>query len=138
MIGLVIATHSKALAEATKEIAELMSKGLVPIIPVGGTGDEDNPFGSNAIAIADAIQQAYSPDGVLLFMDVGSSVMGAIQALELIPTHMQDHVRLCSGPVVEGAVIAAAQAACGSDLDQVFQDANNALQAKYTQLGVKP
>lgn len=137
MIGLVIASHSINLANAVKEIAELMSMGKVPIVPVGGTGDNENPYGSNSIAIAEAIQSVYSKDGVLVLMDLGSSVIGATQALELIPTHMRRNVWLCSGPIVEGAIIAAAQSACGSKIDQVLFDATNALDAKHTQLNIE-
>lgn len=134
MIGIVLAAHSMTLANAVKEVADLMSRGDVPIVPVGGTGDPDSPFGSNPIAIAEAIQEVDSEDGVLVFTDVGSSVIGVIQALEFLPDTTRGRVRLCPGPMVEGAVIAAAQAASGSSMEMVFHEASNALEAKAAQL----
>lgn len=130
MIGIVLASHSVALANAVKEVADLMSRGSVTITPVGGTGDPENPYGSNPIAIAEAIQATDSGDGVLVFMDVGSSVIGVVQALEFIPPSLRERVRLCAGPLVEGAVLAAAQASSGSDMSMVLHDATHALQAK--------
>jgi len=134
MIGIVLASHSIALANAVKEVADLMSRGSVAITPVGGTGDPESPFGSNSIAIAEAIQATDSGEGVLILMDVGSSVIGVIQALEFIPAALRDRVRLCAGPMVEGAILAAAQAASGSDLSAVLHDATHALDVKVAQL----
>jgi phosphocarrier protein FPr len=46
----------------------------------------------------------YSDEGVLVLMDLGSAVLSAKMALELLPAEMIDKIRFCGAPLVEGAV----------------------------------
>ncbi len=54
-------------------------------------------------------------------------------ALELLPEEVRTHVRVCPGPFIEGAVVGAAQASAGGSLDQVFNEAFNAIKPKVEQ-----
>ena len=46
--------------------------------------------------------------GALVLMDLGSAVLSAETALDLLPDETRERVMLCEAPVVEGAVAAAA------------------------------
>jgi dihydroxyacetone kinase phosphotransfer subunit len=134
VVGLVVISHSMELAEAVVALVNQVGRGRVQVVPVGGTGDPAQPFGSDAVAISKAILQAHSPDGVVVLMDLGSSVMSAELALELLPEEIRAGVYLCPGPLVEGAVVAGIQASCGSSVERVLAEANEALQAKALRL----
>ena len=47
MIGLVIVSHSKMLAEGVKELASQMGQNKVKIEAAGGLDDDDNPIGTD-------------------------------------------------------------------------------------------
>ena len=134
MIGLVIVSHSKMLAEGVKELALQMGQNKVKIEAAGGLDDDDNPIGTDPMKIEQAIRDAYSDDGVLVLMDIGSAIMSADIALDFLEDDMRSHVVLCEAPLVEGAIAAAAQAMSGSSLKEVIAEAKNALQAKIVLL----
>ncbi|NLH06703.1 MAG: PTS mannose transporter subunit IID, partial [Chloroflexi bacterium] len=58
-------------------------------------------------------------DGVLVLLDLGSAVMSAQIAVEMLPADVQSRVQLSEAPLVEGAIIAAVEASLGHDLDKV-------------------
>lgn len=130
MIGLVVVSHSKMLAEGVKELAMQMGQNKVRIEVAGGIDDEDNPIGTDPMKIEEAIRAAYSDDGVLVLMDIGSAIMSAEIALEFLEDDIRDKVVLCEAPLVEGTIAAAAQAMSGSDMKEVLAEAKNALHAK--------
>src|SRR2546423_2912030 len=96
-------------------------------------GMEDGSIGTDAARVMEAIQRAMSDDGVLVLMDLGSALMSAEMAIEMLGT---DRVRLSEGPLVEGAVAAAASARGGASLEEVLVEARGALGMKAAQLGV--
>jgi phosphoenolpyruvate-protein phosphotransferase/dihydroxyacetone kinase phosphotransfer subunit len=134
MIGLVIVSHSKMLAEGVKELALQMGQNKVRIEVAGGIDDEDNPIGTDPMKIEEAIRAAYSDDGVLVLMDIGSAIMSAEIALEFLEDDIRNKVVLCEAPLVEGTIAAAAQAMSGSNMKDVIAEAKNALHAKYVLL----
>lgn len=124
MIGIVIVSHSAKVAEGVKEMAEQMSQGRVTIAAAGGVDDET--LGTNAERILAALQQAYSPDGVLVLLDLGSAVMSAQVALEMLPEEQRQVIKLSDAPLVEGAIVAAVEASLGRSLEAVKQAAEAA------------
>jgi len=80
-----------------------------------------------------AIERAGSGDGVLVLMDLGSAVMSAEMAAEMLGD--SERIVLAGAPLVEGAVAAAASARTGADLDAVAGEARGALAAKTVHLG---
>ncbi|WP_405134223.1 dihydroxyacetone kinase phosphoryl donor subunit DhaM [Nocardia sp. NBC_01388] len=133
MIGLVVVSHSRPLARAAVALAtELLPAQAVRVEIAAGS--YDNSLGTDAVAVAEAITAADSGDGVLVLMDLGSAVLSAETAVDLLETPVQ--VRLCAAPFVEGLVAALAMAGSGADLEKVAQEAEHALTAKRTQLGV--
>ncbi len=136
MIGIVIVSHSKQLAEGVRELAEQMVHGKVPLAVAGGIDDPENPLGTDAIQVHQAIASVYSDEGVVVLMDLGSALMSAEMALEFLPQEQQAKVYLCEAPLVEGAIAAAVAAAAGCDIDRVIAEARGSLAAKAAQLSV--
>jgi PTS hybrid protein len=117
MIGIVIVSHSSKIAEGVTELANQMSQGRVAVIPAGGVDDET--IGTNAERIHEAIQRAQGGDGVLVLLDLGSAVMSAQMAIDMLPEEEQATVKLSEAPLVEGAIIATVEASLGHDVDKV-------------------
>ena len=110
MVGFVIVSHSQTLADGVVELTKMMADG-VPIRAAGGL--EDGGFGTSYEKIANAIEEIYSDDGVIVLMDMGSAVMTA----EMVVESLEDRkIQLLDCPFVEGAVIAAIEAAGGTPL----------------------
>lgn len=134
MVSIVLVSHSTDLSAAVKALADQQIQGRASIVAVGGSDNPFQPFGTDPIAIADAIQSVYSEDGVLVLMDLGSAVISGQVALDLLEPEKRAHVHLSSGPFVEGAMAAAVQASIGVDLDAVVREAEEAMQAKVVVL----
>ena len=130
MIGIVVVSHSPALAAAAVELAHEMVHGAGPVIEVAaGSG---GGLGTDATEVSAALARAASPDGVLVLMDLGSAVLSAELSLELsAPAY---RVRLSSAPLVEGLVAAVVRAAGGADLEVVAREAEAALAPKASAL----
>jgi phosphocarrier protein FPr len=135
VVGIVIVSHSAALAGAVVELAGQMGGGAVRIEPAGGMADGE--IGTDLELVRAAIARAAGPDGVLVLMDLGSAVMTAEMAAELAAAESDARVLLCEAPLVEGAVAAAARAGAGAPLDEVADEARSALGMKAGQLGIE-
>jgi multiphosphoryl transfer protein len=137
MVNLVLVSHSPSLVRGAAELARLMTQQSPLIIATAaGTGDESSPLGTNAEEIAKAMEEAFSEDGVLVLMDMGSAVLSAEMALEFLPPDKKAKFMLSSAPIVEGAVSAAVQASLGGTLEQVRAEAVGSLGNKAAQLSV--
>jgi dihydroxyacetone kinase DhaKLM complex PTS-EIIA-like component DhaM/phosphohistidine swiveling domain-containing protein len=91
-------------------------------------------LGTSATLIAAAIERAWSEDGVLVVMDLGSAVLSAEAALELLDEGRGERVLLSDAPLAEGAVIAAVAAGSGASLEDVAAEARRALEPKTKHL----
>ena len=111
MVGLVIVSHSAALAEGVVELAREMGGPEVAIEAAGGM--EDGSVGTDAERVRQAVEKVRSPDGVLVLMDLGSALMSAEMATEMAEPDGGPIV-LSAAPLVEGAVAAAATARGGA------------------------
>ena len=139
MVNLVLVSHSQSLAAGVAELARAMTQQSPIVIAIAaGTGDPANPLGTNPEDIQHAIEAAFSDDGVLVLMDLGSAVIGAEMALEFLPDEQRGKVRLCEAPMIEGSIAAAVQASLGGTLDQVMNEALGAIASKAAQLGREP
>ena len=132
MIGIVVVSHSPALAEAAVALA-LQMAGASPPRVVVAAGAGDGVIGTDAARVAAAIDEVATEEGVLVFMDLGSAVLSAEMALEFAET--QHEVRLSAAPFVEGLVAAVVLAAAGASLGEVDREAAGAMAAKSAQLG---
>ena len=84
MVGLVIVSHSAKLAEGVVELARQMGGKDVAIEAAGGMADPPGEIGTDMAVVMAAIERAASPDGVIVLMDLGSAVMSAEMAVEMI------------------------------------------------------
>ena len=134
MIGIVVVSHSRALARAAVGLAEEMLQGRrVPIVIAAGLDEET--FGTDAVQIHDALLEAdQDGDGVVVLMDLGSAVLSAELALELLDDDARARVLLCPAPLLEGLIVAAVAAVAGAGRAEVAAEAVNALAGKQSQL----
>ena len=130
-VNLVIVSHSAQLAEGTAELARQMGGDEVAIEPAGGL--DDGSIGTDAERVRAAIERVRSPDGVLVLMDLGSALMSAEIAVELLEED-GGPVALSGAPLVEGAVARRARARGGAELAEVATEARGALAMKTSQL----
>ena len=82
-VGLVVVSHSRALALAAVALAAEMLHGRPLRIEVAA-GLDDTTFGTDAVSIMQAIERADGPAGVVVLMDLGSAVLSAELALDLL------------------------------------------------------
>ncbi|MCL2316961.1 MAG: dihydroxyacetone kinase phosphoryl donor subunit DhaM [Actinomycetia bacterium] len=134
MIGIVVVSHSRALARAAVGLAaEMVAEEARPQIEVAA-GLDETTFGTDAAAIAEAITAVDSPDGVLVLLDLGSAILSAQMALEFIDPDLAGRTRLTPAPLVEGLVAAVVTASVGGTLDETATEAEAGLMAKREQL----
>lgn len=123
MIGIVLVSHSKKITDGIKEMIEEMTgvSDKVSIASCGGT--DDGRMGTNAIAILEAITSYESAEHVYLFADIGSAILSAEMAMELIEDEaLQEKVELVDCPLVEGAFAAAIQASVGGTKEDILRE----------------
>ncbi|MDR1828748.1 MAG: phosphoenolpyruvate--protein phosphotransferase [Methylobacteriaceae bacterium] len=134
-VALVLVSHSNALAEAVAALAGQMTGGRVDIVTAAGAGDDGTLFGTDAVKIMEAIERVNRPEGVLVLLDLGSALLSADMALDLIEPEVKANVRVLPCAFVEGAVTAAASAASGAGVDEVAAEALKSLAPKEAHLG---
>ena len=125
MVGLVIVSHSWKIAEGIKDLTDQVAPTHKGIICAGGL--EDKSIGTDAIRISEAIKEANDGDGVVLLADLGSGVMSAETAIELLEDE-DIRAKLADAPIVEGSIAAAVTAATGSNFEQVIAAAEQTRQ----------
>ncbi|NDL63853.1 dihydroxyacetone kinase phosphoryl donor subunit DhaM [Acerihabitans arboris] len=135
MVNIVVVSHSLLLAQGVAQLAEQMIQGGCRLAIAAGVDDEAHPIGTDAVKVMEAIASVDDPAGVLVLMDLGSALLSAETALELLDRDMAQRVRLCAAPLVEGTLAAVVAASAGGDLPRVTTEALGALAAKARQLG---
>lgn len=115
-VGLVVVSHSGALAEGVAELAGQMAPSVV-IAPAGGA--DEGGLGTSMDKVVAALEGAETGDGVVVLYDLGSARMTAEMALELLDDERRERTRLVDAPVVEGALAAATTAEGGGDVAAV-------------------
>jgi len=129
-VGLVVVSHSRTLARSAVALAAEMLHGRPLRIEVAA-GLDESTFGTDAVAIMEAIERADSPAGVVVLMDLGSAVLSAELALDLLQDpSLRARVTLSPAPLVEGLVVAAVAAAGGASRAEVAAEARDALMGK--------
>src|SRR3954452_7286665 len=133
-VGIVVVSHSRALATAALGLAGEMLHGRPVNIEVAA-GLDESTFGTDAVKVKDAIEKVDGPAGVVVLMDLGSAVLSAELALDLLedPT-ARERVLLSSAPIVEGLIVAAVAASAGATRAEVAAEARAALMGKTAHL----
>ncbi len=120
MVGLVLVSHSATLAAGLRELIAQLAPD-VTVLTAAGT--EDGRIGTSPDAVAAALVEADTGDGVVVIPDLGSAVLSVRVALEDAP---DGKAVLVDAPFVEGAVSAAVTAGTGATLDEVVAAAEEA------------
>jgi phosphoenolpyruvate---glycerone phosphotransferase subunit DhaM len=120
-VGIVIVSHSPKVAEGASEMVRQMVGNSVPVAYTGG--NPDGGLGTSVDGIMAAIERAGSPAGVAILVDLGGAETNSEMAVEMLPEDRRGKVVVCNAPIIEGAVIAAAEASGGSSLAAVKRTA---------------
>lgn len=128
MVGVVIVSHSQKVAEGIREMALQMARPGQQIIAAGGM--DNGSIGTDVIKVSEAIMAANTGDGVVVMVDLGSAVMTADTALELLDEEIRDKVKIADAPILEGAISAVVEASLGSNLESVVETAQGARNLK--------
>ena len=126
-VGIVLVSHSAALAEGAAELAAQISGGTVAIIPAGGT--DDGGLGTSSAKVEREVKLADGGAGVLILPDLGSAVL-TVRVLLSEPGDLPTPVELADAPFVEGVVAATVAAAGGADIMAVRAAAEEARDAR--------
>lgn len=117
MINILILSHSKDLAKGLYDLTSQMASD-VKIDYWGGT--EEGELGSDFEKINEKIINLSSNDDQLIIIfDLGSSMMNAQMALEMLDPEVQDRLRLADLPMVEGCVDLAMQVQTGTSFEDI-------------------
>ena len=137
MVNLVIVSHSASLGNGVCELAQQMLQDSphCRIAVAAGLDDPDWPIGTDPVKVMSAIESVADASDIVVLMDIGSALLSAETALELLDPAIAAKVTLCPAPLVEGALAATVAAASGAGLAKVMAEAENALAAKRVQLG---
>ncbi|MBC7869714.1 MAG: PTS-dependent dihydroxyacetone kinase phosphotransferase subunit DhaM [Chitinophagaceae bacterium] len=117
MISIVIVSHSSKVAEGVKELAEQVSQKRIKVFAAGGV--DDQTIGTNVERIYEALLEATKDDGALVLLDLGSAILSAQMAVEMLPEDKQARVTLSEAPLVEGAIMASVEASLGHEIEKV-------------------
>jgi dihydroxyacetone kinase phosphotransfer subunit len=113
--GILVLSHSAQAARGIAEIASQMGGPDVPIAACGGT--EDGGLGTSVTEVLAALEDLLSrAEGVLVVPDLGSAVLTARTALEILGERA-NRVMIADGPILEGAFMAAVAALMGGSLE---------------------
>ncbi|WP_392563848.1 dihydroxyacetone kinase phosphoryl donor subunit DhaM [Orbus wheelerorum] len=121
MISLILVSHSKMITDGLKQMIDGMANNSnVNAISAGGITNGD--FGTNPITIYDAIMTELQSEKILIFTDIGSAVLSAETAIDMLESELQNKVHLVDAPLVEGAFITAVQITDLSCLNDVIAE----------------
>ncbi|WP_216380130.1 dihydroxyacetone kinase phosphoryl donor subunit DhaM [Arcanobacterium phocae] len=134
-VGIVLVSHSIQLAQATVELIGQIQSDKPATVAIAA-GSADGGFGTDAMAIMNAIEEVQSGNGVVVLTDLGSAILSADMALEFLG--YPDDVVMVGAPFVEGALAATITASNGGALADVAQQARTALDAKRRHIDGEP
>ena len=113
-VSIVIVSHSADVAKGTADMVRQMVGEEVRVAFCGGNAD--GGLGTDVAAILAAIESVYTPKGVAVLVDLGGAETNSEMAIEMLADEQGGNVQICNAPIVEGAVMAATEAAGGASL----------------------
>jgi dihydroxyacetone kinase phosphotransfer subunit len=116
-VAIVIVSHSPDVARGAADMVRQMVGDEVSVAHCGG--NPEGGLGTDVAAISAAIESVWSDKGVAVLVDLGGAETNSEMAIEMMGPERSARVVICNAPVVEGAVMAATEAAGGSDLETV-------------------
>ena len=122
MINILLASHSKIVAEGLREILIQMAPDVN--IQVSG-GDNEGNIGSNFEEINEIINKYATDDGLVIFFDLGSSMLNCQMAIDMLDEEKKSKVYLSGTPIVETSVQVAVSASAGQTLEETIEYLEN-------------
>ncbi|MDU2582124.1 MAG: dihydroxyacetone kinase phosphoryl donor subunit DhaM [Anaerococcus hydrogenalis] len=122
MINILLASHSKKVAEGLREILVQMAPDVN--IQVSG-GDNEGNIGSNFEEINEIINKYATDDGLVIFFDLGSSMLNCQMAIDMLDEEKKSKVYLSGTPIVETSVQVAVNASAGQTLEETIEYLEN-------------
>lgn len=125
-VGVVLVSHSKAVAESVAALtrALLGSAEPGPLALAGGT--QDGGIGTSAALIRGAVRAVDEGRGVAVLCDMGSAVLTVNSLIGDEEAGLPAGTRIVDAPFLEGAVAITLTSAVGGDLDSVLAAAADA------------
>ena len=123
MVGIVLVSHSRKIAEGALELISQMLNEKTRIGVAAGTSD--NRLGTDVELIEQKIREVETGKGTIILVDLGSAIMSAEMAIENLEESMKPVVSIVDAPFVEGAVVAAMEASFGKSLEEVKEATEN-------------
>ena len=122
MLGFIVVSHSKDLAEAVIHLANEMKRYDFPLI--NGSGTDGDFLGSNPLIIKEAILNAKTDKGALVFVDIGSSVLNTQVAIDFLADEGEDieNIKIADAPLVEGLIAAVAINDEKADIESILDE----------------
>ena len=131
IVGIVVVSHSNKLAEEIINFVKIFKQTDFPLENGGNANRE--VYGTNIENVKNAIIRADNGAGVLVFVDMGSSVFNAVKAIKELDGEVE--AKIADAPLVEGIISAVAANFDGIDLDELKIIAEDS--KKFTKLKKK-
>ena len=128
LVGIEVVSHSNNLAQEIINFVKVFKQEEFALENGGNVKRE--VYGTNVENVKDAIIRADSGAGVLVFVDMGSSVFNAIKAIEELEGQVK--AKIADAPLVEGVISAVAANFEGIDLEELKMIAEDS--RKFTKL----
>lgn len=124
-IGIVLVSHSQKITDGLKELINQMAKSSgVTIVSAGGTSD--GRLGTSVTKISSAIETMANKSAVLIFNDIGSSIMSSEMARDMLDDDLKAKTQIVTAPLVEGAFAAAVKASTDCSLPEILEEVESA------------
>ena len=122
-VGLVIVSHSAAIAAGLAELVAQVAGPDVPIVTAGG--GPGGTLGTDGGRVLEALRTVDGAGAVVL-ADLGSSLLSVKAALAELSPGESGRIVLADAPLVEGAIAAGVTASTGASLAEVAAAAEDA------------
>jgi phosphoenolpyruvate---glycerone phosphotransferase subunit DhaM len=122
-VGIVIVSHSAAIADGLAELVAQVAGPDVPIVTAGG--GPDGTLGTDGGRVLEVLRTVDGAGGVVL-ADLGSSLLSVKAALAELSPDQAQRIVLADAPLVEGAIAAGVTASTGASLAEVAGAAEEA------------
>ncbi|WP_080876013.1 dihydroxyacetone kinase phosphoryl donor subunit DhaM [Oceanobacillus timonensis] len=119
-VGIILVSHSQKITEGLKDLILEMNGDQVNVHAAGGT--DDGRLGTSATIIMNEIEELGNCENILIFYDMGSALMSAETAIDLLDEDVQTKCKIVEGPLVEGAFVASVQSTITNDVDVILKE----------------
>ncbi|MGH1830871.1 dihydroxyacetone kinase phosphoryl donor subunit DhaM [Enterococcus gilvus] len=123
--AILLVSHSLKITDGIKEMIEQMAQSeSLQIFSLGGTSEGE--LGSDPTKIVDTVNEAAEVDTFFVFADLGSAVLSAELAFDMLEDEQQSKYILVDAPLVEGAFAAGITASVSDDIEHILIEVKNA------------